>query len=525
LSIFNSQDFIDYNDIATNNNKLIDKIIKTVDPGKTKIFGNTDFNTQIMLSNSGALKEAEDISKYHNVTIINSTDCVDKLKIFYNINKDLLIVKTEDSRFNTNNLMATEINIDFYNLNTRELLNKTLCNTDKKEIKLPIQLTAVEASKYNKLKESGIDMFSSANIAFRTNCFSYVDPDIEYDTTLNYRVDTYLKYRTDCVKQGCTYKEISSDGYIICTCNDEGGNSLNVTESTDTNDDYKNNLLECSGKIQVLADGRINSGLLIACCLISFQIILTALLMFIRRNKKPILDKIIKQDCLTFDRKVHNLGEYFLGKATQAEVKTDKPNQDIIADPGADVNTTRQLKDEIDTPKQNFAGVKIEPFTPLTSDRLVLRENVMAVHPLDNLEGNTSQINNSKVYNNFCEVTNKENNQNEVNNDIVITKQTTDAELVANVCVKITMKDFEALTLQERFIYDSRSFVRYLLDNLVRNNLLISIFFKHSLAEPIYIRVAKLTLSFTLLFGTNAILFVDSYIEQRAFNPNEVFSL
>jgi hypothetical protein len=524
LNVFNSQNLNDYNEVVTWNNKLINKIIKTIDPEKTKIFGNTDLNTQIMLSNPDAQKEAESISKYHNLTIINSSDCVNKLKDFYNIMNDLLIIKTEAKHLKTNNSTFEGISIDFYNLKTRKVLNKTLCNNDMKEIKLPLQLTAVEASKYNKLKESGIDIFNSGSPAFRTNCFSYVDPDTEYDTTLNYRVHNYMMNRTDCIKQGCTYKDIGSDGYIVCTCRNTDSSGSNVTENSN-NDDYKNNLLGCSGEIQVLADGRINSGFLVACCIIGLQITLTALLMFMRRNKKPSLDKLINQDCQLFDRQENNLDEYFLGKTIKDEAKKGKANDNFNTEPTAEVNTTRQLKDEIDSPKKDLSAANIDKMTPPTPDKLALKDNAIKIHPTDNLiEGNTSHINNSKIYNNFCEVKNKENGG-EIINDIVISKQVTDRELVTNSSVGnkiITMKDYEALTLQERFIYDSRSCYRYFLDHLVRNNLLVPIFFKHSLSDPIYIRVAKLTLSLSLLFGTNAILFVDSYIEQQAFNPNKV---
>ena len=63
--------------------------------------------------------------------------------------------------------------------------------------------------------------------------------------------------------------------------------------------------------------------------------------------------------------------------------------------------------------------------------------------------------------------------------------------------------------------YDKRNFIEYMRDSLLNDHPLFS-FFKKSLKNPIEIRVLLIFTSFNLNFATNALLFNDGYIDQRA---------
>jgi len=63
--------------------------------------------------------------------------------------------------------------------------------------------------------------------------------------------------------------------------------------------------------------------------------------------------------------------------------------------------------------------------------------------------------------------------------------------------------------------YDNRNFIEYMRDSLLDDHPLFSIF-KKSLKNPIEIRVLFFFTSLNLNFATNALLFSDEYIDQRA---------
>lgn len=80
---------------------------------------------------------------------------------------------------------------------------------------------------------------------------------------------------------------------------------------------------------------------------------------------------------------------------------------------------------------------------------------------------------------------------------------------------KFSIKDYENLKPADQLKYDKRNFIEYMRDSLLNDHPLFS-FFKKSLKNPIEIRVLLIFTSFNLNFATNALLFNDGYIDQRA---------
>lgn len=81
---------------------------------------------------------------------------------------------------------------------------------------------------------------------------------------------------------------------------------------------------------------------------------------------------------------------------------------------------------------------------------------------------------------------------------------------------KITKKDYENLKAADQIKYDNRSFFIYMFDCLIDEHPIFSLIFKKSLKDPIDIRVLLIVTSFNITFATNALLFNDDYIDQRA---------
>jgi hypothetical protein len=182
--------------------------------------------------------------------------------------------------------------------------------------------------------------------------------------------------------------------------------------------------------------------------------------------------------------------------------KSEEQKNQAIEDEG-DANTSRNLKtDNMDR------RVTCEPLT--------LKENL---NRIDGVEHHPGGIEDNKIApdvhiynNNFVDrknmtqeitIDNREVYENELN-----------PKRVPSTNYEITLMDYESLPFQDMLQYDTRSFSRYLLENLVRRTLVISIPLKHSYLDPVYIRIAKLTFATSLIFGLNAML-VGSYIERQ----------
>jgi hypothetical protein len=82
----------------------------------------------------------------------------------------------------------------------------------------------------------------------------------------------------------------------------------------------------------------------------------------------------------------------------------------------------------------------------------------------------------------------------------------------------ITMKDYDKLRPEELIKYDRRSLCKYIYDELRRYHIIASIFLKYSIIDPIYIRLFKFFIICHMLYGFNAIMYTDDYIDSLARN-------
>jgi hypothetical protein len=242
----NAAIFNEIENIKTNAEFFIYNITaKHIDLNNNKIFGNEYIYSQILYSNRDAQKEATKIAQQNNVAVIDfDNECIDAIKSSNNIVKDILVLKTEENFMQSDFTIRTSIKVDYLNPGNFKRLNSDVCKNNKQtKIKLPLSLSDMDAKLYRKFQADGIDIFNPLEPAFRTRCFSYVDYDIDYDTTLNYRRKNYFQNRTDCQENGCVYESYSTDGYITCKCNTVNTDTVNNTFSE------ASGIMLCSGKI------------------------------------------------------------------------------------------------------------------------------------------------------------------------------------------------------------------------------------------------------------------------------------
>jgi hypothetical protein len=232
----------DYSFVIVKYSQLLGEIIYDIDPFVTKIFGNIYFNTQIILTDPGSQADAVHIARNHNLTIVNYDECLNKLKT-YHPDSDILIAKTEGEVFDKQGGLFTNITVDYYDLKSRGVMDKSTCRSEKAIVKVPVTFSKEEKTRYNRLSGKGIDIFNSNDPAFRTRCVSFIDPESEYDTTLDWRTQNYFTNRTECASNSCTYDSVNLDGYINCNCG--------LIKKSNEKRLEVNSLFECAGRVIV----------------------------------------------------------------------------------------------------------------------------------------------------------------------------------------------------------------------------------------------------------------------------------
>jgi hypothetical protein len=234
--------------------------------------------------------------------------------------------------------------------------------------------------------------------------------------------------------------------------------------------------------------------------------------MYYRSDKKRFLDKLIKQDCLFFDSNT-NANDHFTKNKLAGNSENPKNKQET--------NTSRELK-EVDNQK-TLSGKLEGASDGAEKGKLKLKENIIDNDDTLNAnmtnEGALQNNENVNIHNNFVD---QLTTSRELNNETQIKQNNDNTKKTDTIKDAITMRDYESLPHKERFIYDNRSLTTYIFDDLVRNNLIVSIIFKHSIADPDFLKVGKLFFLINLIFGTNALFFNESYIEQRAISDNQV---
>lgn len=78
------------------------------------------------------------------------------------------------------------------------------------------------------------------------------------------------------------------------------------------------------------------------------------------------------------------------------------------------------------------------------------------------------------------------------------------------------VEDYESLSLLDQLIYDERSFWDYLKDSIIKDHVVLNVFFKKSLYYPQYIRIIRIFSMISFMFGLNAILYSDNDMRSRA---------
>ena len=185
----------------------------------------TDENITFHLSNS--LNEKEKLyqgkKKDDSLSIIDLGDCENKLKKINDIpdNKSLILLKFETYYENSE---IKNVQYEMYNPITKQkITDLSVCDNDKINIYVPINLDNQTLTIYKDIKNQGYDIFNPNDTFYNDICTKYTSVN-NTDLTLNDRKNIFYNEQNFC-QENCQYNEINLDIiHAKCEC------SLQTTE-------------------------------------------------------------------------------------------------------------------------------------------------------------------------------------------------------------------------------------------------------------------------------------------------------
>ena len=177
---------------------------------------------------------SHETQKNNNNPDISSVDlgeCENKLKSYYKIDEDLIILKTD---IKSSDLSKTFVQYQVYNPYDLTPLKLDICKEEKIIISAPVKLDESVSTLYDSLKESGYNLFNESDKFYTDICSSY---------TSEYGTDMILEDRKD---------EILLKKANVSLCQ-ENCKLLNYSSSTNKAQ------CECSPQIEKIDSGSIYS--------------------------------------------------------------------------------------------------------------------------------------------------------------------------------------------------------------------------------------------------------------------------
>jgi hypothetical protein len=96
-------------------------------------------------------------------------------------------------------------------------------------------------------------------------------------------------------------------------------------------------------------------------------------------------------------------------------------------------------------------------------------------------------------------------------------------ETKEKLCNKISIPDYEELSPEMLLKHDNRTTMTYLKDMIVVEHSVLSLIFRKSLKDPLFLRMWMLVYSLSMQFAFNALVYTDDIIDKRQVNKEPVF--
>ena len=255
----------------------------------------------------------------HNLSIVDLGECETILKTKYHINENdsLIFIKSETI---TDKASKRTVNYEVYEPYNKTKLNLSVCDGTPINVYIPVELSAENKQIYEKMKESGYDMFNINDPFYQDICTPF-DSANGTDILLSDRINfIYNNDDTQC-QPNCQLSQYSLETkYLNCSCS-----ANNEKDTSDTNDKeekfsakkiyesfyevlkYSNyDIIKCYNLLLNINVITINIGSIVV--IIYFSCYLICMLIYINRGLIPLRiqlrndinknDKIIKKEIL-----------------------------------------------------------------------------------------------------------------------------------------------------------------------------------------------------------------------------------
>jgi hypothetical protein len=216
--------------LTNRTSELVEKAIKNLnfDRNSSYLLGNSMYVAQISTSNLQSTEDANKIALENRLAIVDLTDCIKTLKKWYGINEstDIIILKTDlSSNLDLENLdnpmKSNSVEFKVFDSESRTELDISICQNEIFQFKTPIkEIELLDMPMYHNMTTSGIDIYNPNADAYNSVCFTHVDVENQYDTTLGWRRNNYFqnKSATCTSTASCTYNYIDGYNYVNCNC-------------------------------------------------------------------------------------------------------------------------------------------------------------------------------------------------------------------------------------------------------------------------------------------------------------------
>ena len=460
------------------------------------------------------------ISEFHlNNSIIDCDECLKKIYYYYNISFPLTVIVDKMGKYNNPSTKYA-----FFNPITGEKLNTSFCQNAFIEIKKNIS-SIYKKEKYDWLTNQNIDIYNITSPFYTNVCFHF-KPIKKKDIILPDRIYSCYPNATLC-EEGCKYKGTNFTS-LITTC-DCKYNELNyylinanlleddllkaftdkifsdMIDFVDKFINIKNHVWICYKNIFVFKYFITNIGGLIIFVMLIIQIICIILLIY-----KDYLGKISK-----FIIVVTNL---YINHKKRSD--TFKMSLRMSSHYNRQINTT-DLKNKKEIEKKR-SKKKINTVPTEKNEKIkekkVTRRNIIKNEHKEKVNISTSFETSKKTLDVI-----KNNEENNLSNENYTGKRRNSIIDINNInyldkynnsgtFTEKDMKHFLSRSRDEMDFYDAlnkdkRSFGVFLVNKIVKKQIIIDTFFIKEETVPIYLKIILLTLYIDLYLFGNAVLY------------------
>ena len=165
----------------------------------------------------------------NNISIIDLGDCEIKLRETYHINENdsLIFVKNEKK---SNKASGKKVDFDVYEPYNKTKLNLSICDGTSINIIIPVVLSEETKELYEKMKESGYDMFNINDPFYQDICTPF-DSEDGTDMPLSDRINYIFNNDDTKCQSNCKLSVYSLESqYLNCSCspNEDANDENNV---------------------------------------------------------------------------------------------------------------------------------------------------------------------------------------------------------------------------------------------------------------------------------------------------------